>query len=218
MNLYLSSYQFGNETDKLKSMLPKGSKVGHINNSKDFTTADPDLRAHSQLAEIDELNKLGFTAEPLDLKKYFHKESELREKLSDLDGIWVSGGNTFVLRQAMKISGFDNIFIELRQRENFLYGGYSAGVCVLCDSLKYIQHVDNPNDFPYPELKETIWEGLNLVSYGILPHYNSKHHESAAIGMEVHNCIRNKWLFKALSDGEVIIVINGDLDTVATGS
>jgi dipeptidase E len=131
---------------------------------------------------------------------------KLREKLSRLDGVWVSGGNAFVLRQAMKLSSFDSIFNELKLRGGFLYGGYSAGICVLCDSLKYIQHVDQPNDFPYKDCQEIVWDGLNVFHYGLLPHYDSDHFESEAIGKEVQRCIDQKWLFKALRDGEVLIM------------
>lgn len=206
MKFYLSSYKFGNETEKLRTMLPAGSRIGHINNSRDWTSADPAIRERYQREEMEQLNQLGFVVETLDLKNYFGKEVELREKLTQLNGVWVSGGNTFVLRQAMKLSGFDVIFNELRNRRPFLFGGYSAGVCVLCDSLKYIQNVDDPNDFPYAGSKEIIWEGLNVFQYGILPHYDSDHFESEAIGKEVQVCIDNKWLFKAMRDGEVIII------------
>ena len=206
MKFYLSSYKFGNEVEKLKRMLPGGSKIGHINNSRDFTWADPVIRENYQREEIGVLNSFGFSAEPLDLKIYFNKADLLSGKIRGLDGLWVSGGNTFVLRQAMKLSGFDTIFKELMQRKDFLYAGYSAGICILCDSLKYIQNVDDPNDFPYPENKETIWEGLGVFNYGLLPHYDSDHFESAAVGNEVQACIDNKWLFKALRDGEVIII------------
>jgi dipeptidase E len=208
MNFYLSSYKFGRELNRLQGMLPNGSRVGHINNSQDWTGAEPKVSNRNQEEEIEMLNKLGFAAESLDLKKYFAKEVELSKKIDQLDGLWVSGGNTFVLRQAMKLSGFDNIFTTLKNRKGFLYGGYSAGICILCDSLKYIRNVDNPNDFPYEGIKETVWDGLNIFSFGLLPHYNSDHYESAAIKKEVQSCIDNKWLFKALSDGEVIIIEN----------
>jgi dipeptidase E len=206
MKYYLSSYKFGNKVEKLKNILPKGAKIGHINNSKDWTTANPDIRNNHLKEEMEFMDSLGFNSEHLDLKKYFGKENKLRDKIASLDGIWVCGGNTFVLRQAMKLSGFDNIFKELQKRENFFYGGYSAGVCILSDSLKYIQFVDNPNDFPYKDITETIWEGLNLFSYGILPHYDSEHPESEEIEREVKRCIDNKWLFKTLRDGEVITI------------
>ncbi len=206
MKFYLSSVKFGNETERLKSMLQKGSKIGHINNSRDWTTADPEIRERYQKEEIEQLNQIGFSAEKLNLKDYFNNEILLKNKLEELDGIWVSGGNTFVLRQAMRLSGFDTIFNELKHRKGFLYGGYSAGICVLCDSLKYIKNVDNPNEFPFNNFNEVIWEGLNVFNYGLLPHYDSDHFESEAIGKEIQNCIDNKWMFKALRDGEVIII------------
>lgn len=205
MKFYLSSYKFGAETAILKTMLPFESKIGHINNSRDRTEEEPGIKSKHQAEEIKQLNQLGFIAEPLDLKHYFGKEDELRNKLNQLDGLWVSGGNTFVLRQAMKLSGFDAIFNELKFRQNFLYAGYSAGICVLCDSLKYIAHVDNPTEFPY-QIKEVIWNGLSIFNYGILPHYDSDHIESEAIGKEIQNCIKNKSLFIALKDGEVLII------------
>lgn len=206
MKFYLSSYKFGSETAKLQTMLPKGSRFGHINNSRDFTGHDPVRKANHQNDEIATLVDLGFQAESLDLAAYFGRQSALRDKLNQLDGLWVSGGNTFILRQAMRLSGFDELFEELKQREGFLYGGYSAGICVLCDSLKYIEVVDDPNDFPYKECTVAIWEGLGVFRYGLLPHYDSDHFESEAIGKEVQRCIDNKWLFKALRDGDVIII------------
>lgn len=206
MQFYLSSYKFGNETEKLQQMLSAGSRIGHINNSRDWTTADPVRREAHRDEEIAYLNSIGFIAEDLDLKNYFGREKKLREKLDELNGIWVSGGNTFVLRQAMRLSGFDNIFSALKQRKGFLWGGYSAGICILCDSLKYIENVDDPKDFPYPGITESIYEGLGVFNYGLLPHYDSNHFESEVIGQEVQNCINNKWLFKALRDGEVLII------------
>jgi len=206
MKFYLSSFGFGRDTGKLKNMLPPGSRFGHVNNSQDVTDISKKIIPKLQQEEIDQLIRLGFKAEPLDLRDYFGEENKLREKLFQLNGVWVSGGNTFVLRQAMKLSGFDIIFNELRSRRDFLYAGYSAGICVLCDSLKYIQNVDNPGFFPYTSSKQTIWEGLQVFNYGLLPHYDSDHHESEAVGKDIQDCINNKWLFKALRDGDVIII------------
>jgi len=206
MKFYLSSYKFGNDVERLREMLPAGSRTGHINNARDFTGADPERRARHQQEELNKLNELGFVAEVLDLKDYFGRQEALREKLLELDGLWVGGGNTFVLRQAMRLSGFDVLFAELRLRKGFLYGGYSAGVCVLCDSLRYIENVDDPNDMPYSGSTEVLWEGLHVFGFGILPHYDSDHPESKAVGREVERCIENKWLFKVLRDGEVMVI------------
>jgi len=154
------------------------------------------------------LENLGFKCEYLDLKDYFGKEDLLRKKLDELDGIWVCGGNTFVLRQAMKLSGFDTIFKDLLRRKDFFWGGYSAGICILCDSLKYIDQVDDANNFPYKEINTPIYEGLGVFNYALLPHYQSNHEESELIEKEVERCIKNKWLFKVLKDGEVLTLDN----------
>lgn len=206
MKMYLSSLGFGNAIAQWKALVATGSKIGHINNARDWVGADPDIRAAYQREEMHQLEEWGYVVEVLDLQDYFGKTEELRQKLLALDGLWVSGGNTFVLRQAMKISGFDLIFSELQQRKDFVYGGYSAGVCVLCDSLKYIRQVDDPYNFPYADCTTVIEEGLGYFNYGIIPHYRSNHVESDMMEKEVENCINQKWLFKVLRDGEVLIV------------
>lgn len=206
MKYYLSSYDFGDSVDQLQQMLKPEALIGHINNAKDWTTASAEKRDARLQVEMDFLNKLGFKNEHLDLKTYFGKTNELKEKLDTLDGIWISGGSVFVLRQAMFLSGFDEIFETLKLRKDFFWGGYSAGVVILCDSLKYFELVDFPNDFPYNNLSETIYEGLGKFPYGIFPHYDSNHHESALIDEEVKRAINNRWLFKVMRDGEVIIL------------
>jgi len=206
MRYYLSSYKFGDKVDDLKRLQSANKRLGHINNSRDWVGADPKRAAAHQLAEINFLNELGFEAESLDLKNYFGKEKALTEKLASLGALWVSGGNTFVLRQAMRLSGFDNLFRTLSQRKDFLYGGYSAGICVLSDTLKPIDIVDDPNNFPYQGIDKVIYEGLGIFNYSFMPHYDSDHFESVAIGKEIQRCIDNKWLFKALRDGDVMII------------
>lgn len=208
MRLYLSSYKLGNEGETLKAWLAETNKqVGYITNAFDFTTwDDPANRQKHMDFDMNELEALGLHVQVLDLKDYFGKKDALESKLTELDMLWVSGGNTFILRQAMRLSGFDELIHELKKRPNFVYGGYSAGCCVLSPTLKGLQIVDDPNDFPYPEIKEPIWEGLGLIDYAFLPHYDSDHPESEDINKEVAYCQVNKIPFKTVRDGEVILV------------
>ena len=53
MKFYLSSYKFGNDVERLREMLPEGSRIGHINNARDFTWADTERRAHHQQEELE---------------------------------------------------------------------------------------------------------------------------------------------------------------------
>lgn len=207
MHFYLSSYKLGNQTTKLQELLKATNKaIGYIPNSLDFTYADPIKRQESIQADVADLEQYGVKVEILDLKNYFNKSNELEQKLQKLGGVYVRGGNTFVLRQAMKISGFDTLLLKLIPQQNFLYIAYSAGVCVLGPSLQPIAITDDPKDMPYPEIKEQLWDGLGILPFIFEPHYKSDHPESASTDKEVEYCIENKILFQAYRDGEVLIM------------
>jgi len=208
MKFYLSSYKFGSDFLRLKDLLKQGSKIGYINNSRDWIGVNENNKQLAFTEETAFLERLGFKCELLDLKEYFGKQELLKEKLDNLDGIWICGGNTFVLRQAMKLSGFDTIFEELKFNEDFVWAGYSAGICILCDSLKYITQVDDANNFPYDGISETIFDGLGIFDYALFPHYKSNHEESELIDQEVERCIKNNWNYKTLKDGEVLLFDN----------
>jgi dipeptidase E len=207
MLFYLSSYKLGNETTKLQELLKKtNGNIGYIPNSLDFTYADPIKRKESIEADMADLRQYGANVELIDLKNYFGKSNELEQKLDALGGVYVRGGNTFVLRQAMKISGFDTLLLKLLPRKDFLYIAYSAGVCALCPSLEPIAITDDSKDMPYSQITEQIWEGLNILPFAFEPHYKSDHPESASTDKEVEYCIENKILFQAYKDGEVLIM------------
>jgi dipeptidase E len=206
MKFYLSSFKLGNKTKELIRLMSGNKKIGYIPNACDYTNVDINRRNEVNKNDMAELSNLGLDVELLDLKDYFGKIAKLRKKLNSIGGVFVRGGNTFILRQAMKLSGFDVIFKELIEREDFLYAGYSAGICVLAPNFKALQIVDDPTDKPYKQIKETIWEGLGYLDYIILPHYKSNHPESADVDKEVEYCKKNKIPFKTLKDGEVIII------------
>lgn len=204
--MYLSSYELGNKTKKLKEMAPDNKKLGYIFNALDFTGADPERTAKRAERNMAELTGLGFECFNLDLKEYFGKPNELRELVNTLGAIWVSGGNVFVLRQAFKLSGFDDILIDLNKRDDFLYGGYSAGVCVLSPTLDGYHLVDDATDTPFEGLDEVLWDGLNILDYMFLPHFESDHPESESIEKILEYCTQKGLSYKTARDGDVIII------------
>lgn len=173
------------------------------------------------------MRELGLKVELIDLRDYFDKHNDLKSKLKELGAVFVSGGNVFVLRQAMRLSHLDEILKELREKNNFLYAGYSAAGCVLAPNLKAYEIVDTVQT-PYKELKEAIWDGLGFIDFAFMPHWNSDHPESADIEREIEYCKENNIPYKAIRDGEVIIMenktkpilitcyVNPDLDGVAS--
>lgn len=205
MKFYLSSYKLGNEVDTLKALIPTNKKTAFISNALDFSS-DLERRKKSEQSDVDDLTGVGLDVELVDLRDYFDRKDELEKKLNEFGVIWVRGGNVFVLREAMKRSGFDVILKQLTQKEGILYGGYSAGVCVLAPTLKGIDLVDDSSVRPYGDDIETIFEGLNIIDYSVVPHYQSNHPESEKMETVVEYMKRNEIPFKTLKDGEVVVI------------
>lgn len=205
MKFYLSSYKLGNEIDKLKSIILRtGKKTVYISNALDFSI-DLDRRKKSEDTDILDLENIGMQVEKIDLRDYFGRQKELEQKLSEYNIIWVRGGNVFVLRQAMKLSGFDKILNKLIERDDLLYGAYSAGACVLSPTLRGMDLVDDSGIYPYSNQTETIWDGLDILPYSFVPHYDSNHEESSAVNNVIRYMTENNISFKAVKDGEVLI-------------
>lgn len=210
MNYDLSSYKLGNEVAALQRLGQKTSgSLGYIPNALDFTRADPEQKQRHIDQEMRALRDLGFDVTVLDLRDYFGAAAELGVHLRRLGGVYICGGNCFVLRQAMHLSGFDAVLWASRDRAGLLYAGYSAGVCVLSPTLHAYAVVDDPTELPYPPLRAPLWAGLGLLSFVFLPHYRSDHPESAQIDQEIAYCIDHKLLFKTDRDGEVLILEGG---------
>lgn len=206
MKLYLSSYKIGNEAQRLREFFSANKNVGYVPNALDFSGADPRKKKEHIEDDLSSLRQIGLMPQLLDLRNYFGHAHTLREKLDELGGLWVSGGNVFVLRQAMKLSGLDEILRDFAKKENFVYGGYSAAGCVLSKKLDAYQIVDDATDIPYPELAEALWSGIGLLDFSFLPHFDSKHPESSGIEKEIEYCESNGIPFKTLRDGEVMII------------
>ncbi|MDQ3065327.1 MAG: peptidase E [bacterium] len=206
MKLYLSSYFLGNHPEELAKLVGSNKKVGIVMNAADIygNEKHPTYLAN----ETEKMKTIGLDAEELDLRNYFNNNEALEAKLESYGLVWVMGGNTFALRQAMRMSGFDLIIKDLVADEALVYGGFSAGSVVATQTLKGIELVDYPKQMPEGYNKEIIWEGLGFVDFSIAPHYRSEHPESEAIEKVVQYFRDNKLPYKALRDGEVLI-ING---------
>jgi len=208
MKYYLSSYKIGGKTEveKLKKLIPTNKKTAYISNALDYSD-DIERRKRSEQADIEELTLVGMKVENFDLRDYFNQPEKLKQDIAKYGVIWVRGGNAFVLRQAMKLSGLDSALEVLaKSKADILYGGYSAGVCILGPSLRGLELVDDVNQRPYKENPDLIWEGLNFFDYIIIPHYKSDHPESEAVDKVVEYFEKHNIKFKTLSDGDVLVI------------
>ncbi len=203
MRLYLSSYGLGDEARKLRGLAGGNKKVAVIANACDFR--DAATRQERLEREFSDLASLGFEPEEIDLRQYFDGSFTAKD-LEEYGLVWVRGGNVFNLRRAMAYSCFDKAITELLQKDVIAYGGYSAGACVLAPSLHGIELCDNPNEIPEGYQHEIIWNGLGLIPYAVAPHYKSDHPETERIDKVVGYFEQHKIPFKALHDGDVIVM------------
>lgn len=203
MHLYLSSYLIGDQGQKLAN-LAQGKTALLVSNALDFSNDITRLKS-SRDRELGRLEDLGIQAESLDLRDYFSSKDTLSSIVSEAGMLWVVGGNTFLLRKAMHLSGLDQVLHEKCRDEHFVYGGYSAGICVLSPSLKGIHLADEPQALAVGYEHPTIWEGLGIIDYYIVPHYRCDHFESESMEAVVNYYCENKLPYQAISDGTVIL-------------
>lgn len=208
MRLFLSSENLGNYPDVFLKMVGDG-KLALIENAKDdWSEAERKTKAQEH---IDQFSGQGFSVEEIDLRNYFGKANKLAKKIEEFDGVFAFGGNTFILRRSMAFSGFDKILEEKLIKKELTYGGSSAGSCVAAPSLHGMEIGDKPQPDVVPKnypSKETIWKGLNLVNFYIVPHYKSDWFGAEAEAW-VDYMQKNELSHYALKDGQVIVV-DGD--------
>ena len=204
MKLFLSSYKLGNNPENFAKMFGTIKKVAVIANALD-EISDQELRNSKVAENITALADIGLQGEELDLRNFFKNTAALKEKLSGYGGVLVRGGNSFVLRRAMAYSGFDKLITQKSEQADFVYGGYSAGVCVLGPDLHGIDLVDPVDVIPAGYQSQIIWSGLGIIKYHFAPHFHSDHPESADIEKSIEYFKKHKLSYKALHDGEVIL-------------
>jgi len=208
MRLYLSSYRLGDHPEYLAALVGEsGRRAVVIANALDDAPAD--LRRDGVESELSDLAKLGFRATELDLRDYFGHEQRLRRDLSGAGLAWLRGGNVFTLRYALFRSGGDAVFRDLLAADTLVYAGYSAGSCVLSPSLRGLETVDDAGAVVRAYGAEPVWDGLGLLDETFVPHYRSPGHpEAAAIELVVARYQADGVAYRALRDGQVLL-ING---------
>lgn len=205
MKLYLSSYRTGNNIDELlKWKEEHGNKIFVIPNAVDVFS-DAERKTSGIQDKCKDLEMLGFETQVLDLRNFFNKKEELVDYIKGVSAFYVIGGNVFVLRAAMKMSGFDEILLELSKSQDYLYSGFSAGICVLAKDLHGIHLADEPEADPY-QYGKIIWEGIGIIDYMPVPHFDTPSHPESPLMYDVVKYLEeNNLKYKTLHDGEVLI-------------
>lgn len=226
MRLYLSSYGIGERAGSLLALLSggpdrpatwsetheaagfSGKRAALIENALDLYSDEAREMLRREVHDpAAELNALGIATAPLDLRHFFGRPEALRAELSNYDLVWVAGGNTFVLRRAMKASGFDDVITAMLDNDEIVYGGFGAGAVVAAPGLNGMQLFDDKDAVPHGYDTEPVWDGLGLIDHAIVPHYRSPHPETRAAERAARHLSGQGLRYRALRDGEVIVWI-----------
>ncbi|MEV4537659.1 Type 1 glutamine amidotransferase-like domain-containing protein [Asanoa sp. NPDC049518] len=201
MRLYLSSFRTGAHTDALLAMA-SGRRTALIPNAYDAWPAD--IRGNLLRRDLDDLSAIELDVTLADLT-----EPGTVKSLSAYDIVWARGGNVFMLRRVLADSGADGVLLDLLRDDALVYGGYSAGACVLADDLTGLAAVDDPGVVPDP-----IMTGLGLLDRPFVPHVRSPGHpETAACDAVSATYAAAGQPHWALHDGDVLLV-DGDRTVV----
>lgn len=193
MRLYLSSYRLGDHPEHLRALFGERARVAVIANALDAVPAE--LRAEMVDRELEDLAGLGLNGVELDLRSSVD--------LQGYDGVWVRGGNVFVLRSVFKRSGFDVLLEAELEADSIVYAGYSAGACVLAPSLRGFELCD-----PVGEVDgEVVWDGLGLIDEAIVPHLDSPDHPETNLVRPIADLYRRTGVpHLTLRDGQALLV------------
>ena len=119
------------------------------------------------------LERLGMIVDELEVSTA--SRDEITDKLSHNDVIYVSGGNTFFLMQALQQSGAGALMTE-QVAAGKLYIGESAGSMAVAPNIEYASVMDSVKKAP----ALTGFEGLNLADLYPVPHHTNAPFKAAA--------------------------------------
>ena len=204
MKLYLSSSRLGDHVNQLHDMASTDGRFALVPNALDYRE-DPEERDAIIQRGVSDLEEAGFSVSVVDLRDFFDSPQTLPDRLESFMNVFVTGGNVFVLRRAMRQSGFDAYIQRQKANPDYLYAGYSAGSCICAPRLDGLHLLDDPSLVPAGYVHDVDYTGLSLIPHAFMPHYASDHPESAAINDVVAYCVNEKIPFRAYRDGEVLI-------------
>lgn len=203
MKLFLSSQDFGNHLDRLHAMVGSDKRVLFVENAKDYYA--PAERAAHVKQKKREFESAGFEFFELDLRNYFKSPDKLKPIIDAAHFIFVSGGNSFILRRAFAYSGFDSLIMNALKTNDLTYAGSSAGSVIMCKTLRGYDTMDAPYVVPAEYKEDIIWNGLGLIYPQLIVHFKSERFgevSQATLDNFEHNGLK----YETLQDGEVYVV------------
>ena len=177
----------------IKNYLKPNSNIGFI-----ATASEVEENRDYMYQDRKDLARMNYKVIDIDISK--ESKQDILKKFKLVDSIFVAGGNSFYLLQQLKVK---NVLQELKEfANNKIYIGSSAGACITCPSIDYVQKLDDKAQSPL--LND--YKAMNLVDFYILPHYKSKE-KYTKLADEIEKEYKN-YKFLKLANNQAIVVDN----------
>lgn len=145
----------------VKEYIKENSKIGFIPTASELD----DDRWYMEESR-NNLKSMNFDVIDIEISK--ESKEEILDKFNNIDAIFVAGGNSFYLLQQLKLKDVLQELINFAN--NKIYVGSSAGACIACPSINYVEKLNDK--LKAPLLKNC--NAMNLIDGYILPHYQSE--------------------------------------------
>lgn len=149
----------------------------------------------------------GINKTDIDLREFENKQEELQALISQLDMLWITGGNVFYLRKLIKKVQFENILINAI-KNGLVYGGDSAGALIISPTLKYLDAVDDIS-----QISEVIYDGLNVIDFVPLPHWDNEDFKHKLVGIK-NNLEKDGYKVTIYGDKQTIVINDKTMQVV----
>ena len=135
--------------------------------------------------------------------------SEVKDRLSSADLIYIVGGAQLVLPRLFKQIGLDKLLTELAQRKVIL--GTSAGANVLGAHIQSAEYWEDQYGGVDKYLSEP---SLGLVDFNILPHYDREDHPRRTKDILSPLLKDNPFPLYGVTDMQAVIYNDGEIEFV----
>lgn len=156
-------------------------------------------------ADRRQLEFLGCEVATLDLASM--SAHEVEKALTRADGVFVTGGNSYLVLWHARRSGFAELVCPPVEAGSLLYVGTSAGAMLAGPDLGPAASLDNRSEVPELETSSA----LGLVPFTVLPH--DQEPEAGALHDEIvaaHPSVR----FIRVADGRAVLVRDDEVEVV----
>lgn len=154
------------------------------------------------------LHEQGWQTVELDIETM--TATDIERSLSDVDAVFVSGGNVFHLLAAARRTGFADTLTE-RVQAGLPYIGASAGACIVGADIEPLGLIDDPTEAT--ELRSTT--GLGWIDEVVVPHADGIVSGRAVID-QVVRLYGERFTLRLIADDQAMLVLGGSRTIISS--